>query len=58
MSEDFICPFCESEKATMYIADKEGMGYFIECSDCYASGPIAKTREEAVDVWNRTFVRL
>jgi len=44
------CPFCNC-RSLMPVRDKD-MDFLIECGGCVATGPCAKTLEEAWALWN------
>ena len=45
------CPFCKETKQ-IYLSEEPG-DRCIECYKCGATGPYAKTPEEAAKLWNR-----
>ena len=49
------CPFC-GRKDTLhfdrYKSNDSWWGY-IECTECIATGPVAKLKKDAVEAWNR-----
>ena len=51
MAELKLCPFC-GEEATIF-RDKDV--FYAECCnpDCDAFGPSRKTKQQAIDAWNR-----
>lgn len=42
------CPFCHSEDLRPYHLG----AWWVECFTCLATGPSAKTKEEAIKAWN------
>lgn len=50
------CPFCGSDAVSpgysICLEIDEVNGRFGECSNCGAMGPIAKTEEAAIELWN------
>lgn len=45
------CPFCGLEDSVEVSASP---GYcFARCKNCEAEGPFARTKEEAIELWNR-----
>jgi Lar family restriction alleviation protein len=45
------CPFCHTVDRIMQESDCYGR--FIECLLCGARGPIARSEDEAAELWNR-----
>ena len=46
------CPFCEDREKLEVILDRKH-GQYVQCMVCLASGPYGKTREEAVELWDK-----
>jgi len=45
------CPYCESKNCE--VDDMSyGLDYYGECNDCGARGPLAKSKTDAVQLWN------
>lgn len=42
------CPFCASRRVEVRYEE-----YHVECQDCGAQGPIAKTYSQAEELWNK-----
>lgn len=42
------CPFCTSRRSQVLLDECQ-----VECRDCGAHGPVAKTHDEAVELWNK-----
>lgn len=53
--KEFIkhCPFCGSIEVD--IARTNETACWVECSECYAEAPSAKTRSGAIKIWNRRY---
>lgn len=45
------CPFCGNVAKMRITGDKLSM--WVECKHCGAEGGMGKTREEAIEIWNR-----
>lgn len=43
------CPFCRSKKLSM-CSDEDG--YFVECDECLARGPVMETTDAAKAAWD------
>lgn len=50
MSELKPCPFCGSTNWSLWY---DGAYYCVACVDCEAQGSKGKTRDEAVEAWNK-----
>ncbi len=50
MTEINDCPFCH--RSTV-VSSNNGSSFFINCASCHAKGPTAKTREKAIEEWNK-----
>ena len=46
------CPFCGSDKLSIYRPYKYMDSYHVECMDCGAEGSISPIENEAVNLWN------
>ena len=48
------CPFCK-EKENLSVNKDNSLvkNKFVQCFECYATGPRAKTDEEAIYLWNK-----
>jgi len=46
-----ICPFCGSGQVECREVDVEA--WTVECMDCHATGPIARSEPLSVTAWNR-----
>lgn len=47
---DSNCPYCQSDRQ---LATHAGpMGYYVECGECLARGPLGETDQSALDAWN------
>ena len=56
MSEAAMCPFCDDDYAYVQRDDKFFGAldyYYVLCQECRARAPEARTRQEAIDAWNR-----
>lgn len=52
-SESIPCPFCSECRGLVVVcAYPDDEGYFVLCK-CGANGPLGKTEEEAIELWNR-----
>lgn len=56
MAELKPCPFCEGKTVSIY----DYQNYYtlpyhwrVKCDKCGAEGPIADSKEEAIDAWNK-----
>jgi transcription elongation factor Elf1 len=47
------CPFCKSEKVSVWTDGIGDYDFFISCHKCYAQGPMRRTERGAVNGWNR-----
>lgn len=50
------CPFCFSDKTrstSIGSEDNDERDWFVECTNCLANGPMADSRHEAVQEWNK-----
>ncbi len=47
------CPFCHQVEPSTCTTIEPPMRYYMECWECDARGPIAKTPAEAAELWNR-----
>ena len=45
------CPYCESKNCKVDDLSY-GLDYYGECNDCGARGPLAKSKTDAVQLWN------
>ena len=53
MADEFApCPFCGSDKSEWCDADG-GDWHYIQCHDCEARAGNYRSKQEAVDAWNR-----
>jgi len=52
---DLACPFCRCQPRIDQFDDpRTGLEFFYRCfNGCKAIGPVAKTPEEALSLWNR-----
>ena len=59
------CPFCGSSIVDVFCIDdgwgnchykKADVTWSVECDSCIAEGPWGKTKEEAIDKWNRRII--
>lgn len=50
------CPFCHKsgECGVMRRVEYSDMPLHVECYNCGATGPFAKTYDEAAELWNRS----
>lgn len=44
-----VCPFCDYDEG--WVKDR-GSEYVVECKVCHSCGPVGKTHDEAVKLWN------
>lgn len=52
-----LCDRCKHEARVRIYHELAGSTlarYAVECRTCGHSGPVTKTREEAIDLWNET----
>lgn len=56
------CPFCKNKY--VIIAQEpiiEGLVrvscHYVTCPQCFARGPVERSKEEAEEAWNDTFIR-
>lgn len=46
------CPSCGSDKVEMHMPDPSACGFQIRCKECYISGPVSISEEDALRKWN------
>ena len=51
------CPFCGSLQVHVFAVaagydDQEYLFHRVECTECYAKGPVPSTQEKAIEMWN------
>jgi hypothetical protein len=47
------CPFKHKDRREPYVTSSGAEEFSIECGECGASGPVAKTPSKAISYWNR-----
>ena len=47
------CPFCGSDNVLVIKSDILNPSWYVRCKDCKVMSTFYKTREKAVDHWNR-----
>jgi len=53
MEDIMVCPFCcEEQVYVMVDGMAEDPEYFLICSRCFARGPEAPNKDEAIKFWN------
>lgn len=56
MSKLELCLFCKGEGKTCEIHDSGGVyTHAVVCTDCGASGPLGKSKEDAEQLWNTRY---
>ena len=54
MNELKPCPFC-GDTQNLHIDAYRDSGewwHYVECTECIMTGPVGKTKQQAVDAWN------